>query len=344
MVLPLSFVFMKWLRLTLFASCIICCSCNRENDIARNFKDIISEIAVSENNACVFIGNHEIVRLTETFSLRQASRKYKDIDFYFCNVTNRANIYLQYILHTEVLPQVLIFNNDAELLLNAPITSREDLDVLLDLLVKDRLPELTSNFYSQTGSELSALLRTQYRAYCALHESGCEKILYTIDSLCLDNDYYYLSYLGYKLSKKCDEYQKSNQYLLSIKDKMDEDNIYSYLDLELRKELAEGEYPVLVSDFSIDIGELRSGQIKEVTIPLHNMGASALVILETIPSCNCIENITYKNIIMPNESSELTFTIKASDNGDMGDFVRTIAIISNTQYSDETFFITGKYK
>jgi hypothetical protein len=47
---------------------------------------------------------------------------------------------------------------------------------------------------------------------------------------------------------------------------------------------------------------------------------------------------------MPNESSELTFTIKASDNGDMGDFVRTIAIISNTQYSDETFFITGKYK
>lgn len=85
MVLLLRFVFMKWLRLTLFTACIICCSCNKENDTARNFKDIISEIAVSENNACVFIGNHEIVRLTETFSLRQASRKYKNIDFYFCN-------------------------------------------------------------------------------------------------------------------------------------------------------------------------------------------------------------------------------------------------------------------
>lgn len=336
-------MYMKGLRLILFAVYIISCSCNRQHEVTRNFKDIISEITESGNDACVFIGNHEIVQLTETYSLRQESRKYKNIDFYFCNVTNRANICVQYILHTEILPQVLIFNKDAELLFNAPITSRRDLNLLLDLLAKDKLPELTSSYYSQTGSELAALFRIQYNAYCALHESDCGPILSTIDSLCTDNDYYYLSYLGYKLSKKCDEYQKSNQYLSNIKDKMDEDDIYSYLDLELRKELSEGEFPVLVSDFSIDIGELLPGQTKEVTIPLHNMGSSALVILETIPSCNCIENITHKKFIMPNESSDLTFTFTTNNNEIKGDFVRSITIISNTKYSDETFFITGKY-
>lgn len=98
---------------------------------------------------------------------------------------------------------------------------------------------------------------------------------------------------------------------------------------------AEIEFEKLYFDF----GEVKIGEVKEVTVTFTNIGKKPLILDEVISSCDCTEVTWTKSPIMPGQKGTITATYTAED---LGLISKRVTVFSNAASYKVVLQLKGK--
>lgn len=331
------------ITLILIILSIIISSCQKNNiSYIKDFQDLFN----TQNNkkTIVIVGAQPIENYLNLFSINRLKRKYDDYDFAFCDITSRKNVHLKYILHTNKLPIVIVTSKEGTIeFYSTEIKDYADIKKLLKNIDNPPVNDLTSSYYSETGTSLLNLINNLTSAYKYIYiNKDTTHAISLLSIIPSQNSYFYPNYLEYILKSKSNSLIHHKETVLNrLISECENDPIYEYINIKLQKEVSSSEFPIIVAEFKIDVGEIKHSDSAIVNIPCYNTGNSALIILEAIPSCNCIQ-VEYPKVIKPNDIGNIKIKYQANKNDPLGEFMRSITLITNTKHSNETFTITGQ--
>ncbi|MDL2230987.1 DUF1573 domain-containing protein [Bacteroidales bacterium OttesenSCG-928-L19] len=98
---------------------------------------------------------------------------------------------------------------------------------------------------------------------------------------------------------------------------------------------AEIEFEKLYFDF----GEVKIGEVKEVTLTFTNIGKKPLILDEVISSCDCTEVTWTKSPVMPGQTGTITATYTAED---LGMISKRVTVFSNAASYKVVLQLKGK--
>lgn len=100
-----------------------------------------------------------------------------------------------------------------------------------------------------------------------------------------------------------------------------------------------GVTPLKWKETSIDLGQVKKGEVKEITFEFTNKSNEAIQILEAIGSCGCTKIQFPKEVIEPNESA----AIKANFNSTkVGVFSKSIRIKTSDSEEYTNLYFSGE--
>ncbi|MDL2296442.1 DUF1573 domain-containing protein [Bacteroidales bacterium OttesenSCG-928-E04] len=88
-----------------------------------------------------------------------------------------------------------------------------------------------------------------------------------------------------------------------------------------------------------DVGEVKIGEVKEVTVTLKNIGNRPLFLDEVISSCDCTEVEWSKAPVLPGKTATIKATYTAKDPGIIS---KRVTVLSNAETDRVILEIKGK--
>ncbi|MBO5803697.1 MAG: DUF1573 domain-containing protein [Bacteroidales bacterium] len=303
----------------------------------KNFSDIRKECIDHNHPSVILCTIREYNNSKSLNKIERFLKKQSNFNYYKCNISNKANAYLKYILQIEDL-NALVFlspNGDIQYYQDS-LTNYKQVLTIFSLVTKDSYNKLLSR---DSSNYLTSLM--DIHPLEILPDNRLSKSCALIDSLSNIYSDYYLNYLGYKLHKKAQNLTSSELYMNMLKSFYEVPQIYSYIELDISREVSNSSSPVLKCNTNIKLPKIKRGETYEVEIPVTNDSNTPLIIIDDISNCDCIK-LTYPKITNPKDSAIINLTYTAKDNELLGTFSKSVSLITNTYKEREILFINGE--
>lgn len=323
--------------------CVSINSCTFEDDFICYVKDFNEIYGVQKDKkTIVIVGTKPLLEYEQLFPSNYLLRKFDKFNFVYCDASSRSNVHLQYILHINKFPIIVFLSTSGQIeFFTTEVKNLKDLKNLIsnqDLFHNDNL---TSDYYLETGEELLKLVNNLFASHLEIYsKKNLEKAQEYLTISQPESIYFYQKYMEYNVNRGIYRDGIQDSVLRMLITCSDGDPIYQYLNTLIRRDIKSLEFPIIIGEFNINIGNVKKDEIISRKVPYFNSGRSDLVLMDALPSCNCIR-VEYPRVIKSGEFGMMELTYKANEDDNAGEFIRSITFLSNTEKGNETIYIKG---